>query len=109
MFASLEGIVNRAQPRIACVYSSAEEGEFTWVNLHNLAYNLINGYSAVLKYETNVAGLVVTDTNQPDTLNLATTIAGLNNEMICDPRLLATLTRDGREYWEYSLEAASRG
>src|SRR5260370_5440095 len=92
LFASLEGIGNRAQPRIACVYSSAEEGEFTWVNLHNLAYNLINGYSAVLKYETNVAGLVVTDTNQPDTLNLATPIAGLNNELICDPRLLATLT-----------------
>ncbi len=34
LFGSLEGIVNRAQPRIACVYSSAEEGEFTWLNLH---------------------------------------------------------------------------
>ncbi len=92
LFASLEGIVNRAQPRIACVYSSAEEGEFTWLNLHNLSYSLINGYSAVLKYKTNVTGLVITDTNQPDTLNLATTIAGLKNELICDPSLLAALT-----------------
>ena len=92
LFASLEGIVNRTQPRIACVYSSAEEGEFTWLNVHNLPYVLINGYSAMLKYETNVTGLVVTDTNQPDTLDLATTIAGLNNELICDPSLLATLT-----------------
>ena len=92
LFASLEGIVNRAQPRMACVYSSAEEGEFTWLNLHHLPYSLINGYTAVLKYKTNVTGLVVTDTTQPDTLNLATAIAGLNNELICDPSLLATLT-----------------
>lgn len=92
LFASLEGIVNRAQPRIACVSSSSEEGEFTWLNLHNVTYNLINGYSAVLKYETNLSGLVVTDTNRPDTLNLATAIAGLNNELICDPSLLVTLT-----------------
>src|SRR5258707_78765 len=92
LFASLEGIVTRAQPRIACVYSSAEEGEFTWLNINNLRYSLINGYSAVLKYKTNVTGLVITDTNQPDTLNLATTIAGLKNELICDPSLLAALT-----------------
>lgn len=92
LFASLEGIVNRTQPRIACVYSSAAEGEFTWLNVHSLPYSLINGYSAILKYETNVTGLVVTDTNQPDTLDLATTMAGLNDELICDPGLLATLT-----------------
>lgn len=92
LFASLEGIVNRAQPRIACVSSSSEEGEFTWMSVHSLSYTLINGYSALLKYETNVAGLVVTDTNQPDTLNVATAIAGLKNELICDPSLLATLT-----------------
>lgn len=83
LFASLEGIVNRTQPRIACVSSSVEEGEFTWLNLHHLPYSSTNGYSAVLKYETNVAGLVVTDPNQPDTLNLATTLAGLNDELIC--------------------------
>ena len=88
LFASLEGIVNRAQPRIACVRSSSEEGKYTWLNIHNLPYNLINGYSAVLKYETYVTGLVVTDPTQPDTLNLATTIAGLNDELICAPALL---------------------
>jgi hypothetical protein len=91
-FASLEGIVNRTQPQIACVYNSAEEGKFTWLNLHNLPYSLINGYSAILKYETNLTGLAVTDTNLPDTLNLAATIAGVSNELICDPSLLATLT-----------------
>ena len=92
LFASLEGIVNRTQPRVACVSSGDGEGEFTWVSLHNLSVNLTNGYSAILKYQTNFTGLVVTDPTQPDTLNLATTMAGVNNELICDPSLLTTLT-----------------
>jgi hypothetical protein len=91
LFASAEGIVNRSQPRIACV-SEASEGEFTWLGIHNHSYDAIDGYSVILKYETNFTGLVVTDPNQPDTLNLATTIAGVKNELICDPTLLSILT-----------------
>ena len=91
LFASLEGIVNRTQPRLALV-STTSEGEFTWLSIHNLSYDTIDGYSAILKYESNVTGLVVTDPNQPDTLNLATTIAGVKDELICDPSLLNTLT-----------------
>jgi hypothetical protein len=91
LFASAEGIVNRSQPRLACV-SAASEGEFTWLGIHNNSYDTIDGYSAILKYETNFTGLVVTDPKQPDTLNLATTIAGVKNELICDPTLLNTLT-----------------
>lgn len=92
LFVSLEGIVNRTQPRIACVTSSEPEGEFTWINLHHLPYTVTNGFGAILKYKTNVTGLVVTDPTQPDTLNLATTIAGVSNVLICDPSLLITLT-----------------
>jgi hypothetical protein len=36
LFTSLEGIVNRTQPRVACVSTVNGEGEFTWVKLHNL-------------------------------------------------------------------------
>jgi len=92
LFASVEGIVNRTQPRVICVSTANGEGEFTWANLHNLATNPITGFNAILKYQTNFAGLVVTDPSQPDTLNLATTMAGVNNELICDPSLLITLT-----------------
>ncbi len=92
LFVSLEGIVNREQPRIACVYGSLQEGKLTWLSLHHLTYTSVNGFTAIQLYQTNIAGLVVTDTNQPDTLNLATTIAGVNNELICDPSLLVTLT-----------------
>ena len=92
LFVSLEGIVSREQPQLACVYGSLQEGKFTWLNLHNLSYVPVNGFTAIQIYQTNITGLVVTDTNQPDTLNLATTIAGVNNELICDPSLLSTLT-----------------
>jgi alpha-tubulin suppressor-like RCC1 family protein len=92
LFASLEGIVNRTQPQIACVSSVDGEGEFTWLDLHNLPYNVTNGYNCILKYKSYVTGLVVTDPNEADTLNLATTIAGVKNELICDPSLLPTLT-----------------
>ncbi len=92
LFVSLEGIVNREQPRLACVYGSLQEGKLTWLNQHHLTYSAVNGFNAIQLYRTNITGLVVTDTNQPDTLNLATTIAGVNNELICDPSLLPTLT-----------------
>jgi prepilin-type processing-associated H-X9-DG protein len=92
LFASLEGIVNRSQPQVACTTTADAEGEFTWLSLHNLPFSLVSGYDCILKYRTNFTGLVVTDTNQPDTLNLATTMAGVNNELICAPALLPTLT-----------------
>ncbi len=91
LFCSLEGIVNRTQPRIACV-SAASEGAYTWLTIHNLSYDTLSGFAAISKYETNVTGLVVYDTNLMDTLNLATTIAGVKNELVCDAALLPTLT-----------------
>jgi len=92
LFASLEGIVNRTQPRIVCVSRRDGEGKFTWVKLHNLNYNVTNGYDCILKYRSYLTGLVVTDPTEPDTLNLATTMAGVNDELICDPGLLSALT-----------------
>ena len=94
LLSSLEGIVNRTQPRIACV-SGASEGEFTWMKFHNLSFQSVaqgSELSVILNYETNVTGLVVYDTNLWDTLNLATTISGVKNELICDAALVPTLT-----------------
>lgn len=92
LFASLEGIVNRTKPRIICVSSSDHEGKFTWLRLHKLNYDVTNGYECILKYRKRVTGLVVTDPGEPDTLNLATTMAGVKDELICDPGLLSVLT-----------------
>jgi autotransporter-associated beta strand protein len=92
LFASLQGIVNRSQPRIACVSSAAAEGKFTWLTNHNLSYRMSGGYNLIRKYSYVLAGVVVPDPDMPDTLNLATTIAGVTNALICDPSLLDLLT-----------------
>ena len=89
--ASLEGIVNRTQPRIACV-TGRRSDEKAWLDLHHLQYQMVKPDDAVLKYRAAIKGLVVTDPALPDTLNLATTIAGVNDELICGPELLARLT-----------------
>ncbi|MEI9863485.1 MAG: hypothetical protein WDN00_02810 [Limisphaerales bacterium] len=92
LFTSLQGILNRTQPRIACVHNADGEGKMTWLDLHNIPYVVSNGYGVIQKYRTNFTGLVVTDPNLLDTLNLATTIAGVSNQLICAPGLLNTLT-----------------
>ncbi len=92
LFTSLQGILNRTQPRIACVHNADGEGKMTWLDLHNIPYVVTNGYGVIQKYRTNFTGLVVTDPNLLDTLNLATTIAGVSNQLICAPGLLNTLT-----------------
>lgn len=88
LFASLAGIVNRTQPQIIL------GGEHnTWQNLHNLTYTVVSSnYAMITKYRSSITGLVVTDSNQPDTINLATTIAGVKNELICAPSLMPILT-----------------
>jgi GxGYxY sequence motif in domain of unknown function N-terminal/GxGYxYP putative glycoside hydrolase C-terminal domain/Ricin-type beta-trefoil lectin domain-like len=94
LFASLQGIVNRSQPQFITVTGGDGEGKFTWITNHGLNYTLLaNPYTAITKYRSYAKGLVVTDPNQPDTLNLATTIAGIKDVLICDPSLLTILTQ----------------
>lgn len=90
LFASLEGIVNRTQPRLTCI--GRRENQLAWLKIHRLPFRFITGDEALAKYKDDVTGLVVTDPNQPDTLDLATTLAGLDDELICAPSLLPKLT-----------------
>lgn len=92
LFVSLQGIVNRSQPSILCISGGAEEGKLTWVQNHNLNYRFNSGYNLLGQHLGLFSGLVVTDPAVPDTLNLATTIAGITNGLICDPSLLDLLT-----------------
>jgi GxGYxY sequence motif in domain of unknown function N-terminal/GxGYxYP putative glycoside hydrolase C-terminal domain/Bacterial lectin len=90
LFASLQGIVNRTQPRLISV-TNEQEGTFTWFQNHNLSYNLIDPWSALSKYLGSIHGIIVDDPALPDTLDLATAIAGVKNGLVADPTLVATL------------------
>jgi autotransporter-associated beta strand protein len=92
VFASMQGIVNRTQPRMGCISSGSEEGKWTWFTNHVRNYRMNSGYNLLCRYAGELSGLVVHDTNLTHTLNLATTIAGITNGLICDPSLLDMLT-----------------
>ena len=92
LFASLEGLVNRKRPRLACIGPSDAEGDLFWLRIHHLTMNPIDGFAAVEKYKAELNGLVVVDPARPETRNVATTLAGLDSALICEPELLVKLT-----------------
>lgn len=96
LFTTLQGIVNKTQPRIYVWYNAnpaaRDEGKYTWLNELGLGYQEVaDPYSLITKYKNEVGGIIIYDAAQPATLNLATTIAGLKNAIVADAALATTL------------------
>ena len=95
--ATLQGIVNRTQPRIFLINQNAAEGGETWLKTLDINYTVEKNYKNLIeKYKSEVKGLVVYDskTSLKDTKNLATTIAGLYDYLAVSPKVAETLTQD---------------
>jgi len=91
LVASLQGLVNRERPRIY-VGDAAAEGNTTWADSLHLAYRQTTVTGVLRTYARLAHGLVVWDPSQPDTLNLATTIAGLTGSLVASPAQVALLS-----------------
>src|SRR5262249_33649611 len=90
LIVTLEGVVNRKQPRIYA--HEGGDSENLWLTeLAVPTSHVDDPLALVSKYKADVAGIVITDPNQPDTLNLATTIAGQPDAVVASPALAATL------------------
>ncbi len=79
-FSSLQGLVNRKQPRILLLDARAEEGKSTWAaTLHLEAggnYSRDNRYDLIAKYAKEISGVVLYDpVASPHYRNLAGTVA----------------------------------
>ncbi|MES2922323.1 MAG: discoidin domain-containing protein [Verrucomicrobiota bacterium] len=81
-FSSLQGQVNRKQPRIYLVNSRSDEGRDTWANtatvniVTGITYDRATKYDLVAKYAAEVTGVVLYDsTVSPHYRNLAGTLA----------------------------------
>lgn len=98
MAVSLQGIVNKTSPRILVLNSGwKEEG---WPDDLELNYELTKDvYAMIEKYKSEISGLVVWDKKERATLNLATTIAGLENCLAVTEKQAAQLTEE-----PYNLE-----
>ena len=93
LFASLKGIVNRSQPRIFSYEGNdSGEGRYTWLQDLGLDYvEHPDPWVLLDKYRDEVAGLIVYDTAQVHTVNLATLLAGERGALIASPRLAERL------------------
>jgi len=87
MFATLQGIVNRAQPRIYLI-ETEEEGKYTWLNDLNIPYEEHDDYMEILKkYQNEITGMIVYDPDVIDSVNIATTMAGIEDAIVVSPDL----------------------
>ena len=83
--ATLQGIVNRTEPRLYLLESPGGEGPYTWLRDLGVPYSLLNWRNAVVKYRDEVQGMIVYDPEVPDTINVATTLAGLRDAVVASP------------------------
>ncbi|MFC4810450.1 GxGYxYP domain-containing protein [Paenibacillus sp. GCM10023250] len=91
MLTTLEGIVNRKEPRLY-VLESKEEGKFTWLNDLDVPYKVRDNYWDIVKtFKNEIKGVIVYDPNVPDSINVATTLAGLKDAVVASPELAEKL------------------
>ncbi|WP_255547632.1 GxGYxYP domain-containing protein [Mucilaginibacter sp. dw_454] len=94
LFASLKGLVNRTKPRIFSYEGDANgEGPHTWLESLGLNWSEpADKWDLIMKYRKEISGLIVYDTAQIHTVNLATVIAKSKGALIASPLLLSKLT-----------------
>jgi len=82
LLASLQGIVNRTQPRIY-LFLSGDDTDQTWLLTTNVPNSLTpDPLSLIGKYSGEAAGTVIYDPILPDTVNVATSLAGVMGGVI---------------------------
>ncbi|MES2828771.1 MAG: hypothetical protein V4687_11460 [Bacteroidota bacterium] len=94
LFASLKGIVNKTKPRIFSYEGDANaEGPHTWLKSLGLKWSEpADKWDLIIKYRSEVSGLIIYDPAQIHTVNLATVLAKSKGALIASPLLLSKLT-----------------
>jgi hypothetical protein len=92
LFATLQGIVNRTEPRIY-IMQDRDEGPTAWLEDGlNVAHEVVDDHWTLLEtFRDEIAGIVVTDPDITHTVNVATTIAGLAGGIVAAPAHIETL------------------
>lgn len=93
---TLVGLINRDQPRVYLLATSDADNLFNALLAHvpheYVALDGINVLETMLqKYPDRVKGMVIYDPTLPDSVNVATTLAGLRDAIVVSPRQAAAL------------------
>ncbi|HEY1920767.1 MAG TPA: hypothetical protein VGH27_34795 [Streptosporangiaceae bacterium] len=103
---TLEGAYNQLQGtnRLYVVQSADDQ---TWLQdhvLHGVRWSALKGQGSgttgqlnalLADYGSDIKGAIVTNSSDPDTINLATTMAGVDDAMVADPSQLPLLQQYG--------------
>lgn len=94
MFATLQGNINRKKPRLYLL-ENIEEGKYTWLEDLSIPYTIHKDYwEVVMKYKDEIAGMVIYDPEVIDSINAATTIAGIKGAIVGHPTLAGQLRKE---------------
>ncbi|MFG1622161.1 GxGYxYP domain-containing protein [Kribbella sp. NPDC049227] len=87
LLTTLQGVVNRTEPELYFLYDTGTMStpDAKWLADMHLPTKLYkNPLDLVAKYRNRVRGAIVYDPAVPDSLNVATTLAGLENAVVAD-------------------------
>jgi hypothetical protein len=91
LMATLQGVINRSEPRIYLL-ENVEEGKETWLRELEVPYKTAESpWQVFEKYLPEIKGLVIYDPAMADTVNVATTLAGLHDAVVASPELAEKL------------------
>lgn len=89
LFTTLQGLVNRQRPRIYLLQGKHDRG---WLERLDVPWTTIPDAWAFLdRFGGEAKGSIVYDPAQPDSLNVATTLAGIEGAVVASPRLAVGL------------------
>jgi hypothetical protein len=82
LLVTLQGVVNRTRPRLY-FYWGTDPTNLEWLQTINVPYTIsTQPWSLFDRYRQEIHGAIVYDPNVPDTINLATTLAGVHDAVI---------------------------
>ncbi|WP_020580268.1 GxGYxYP domain-containing protein [Actinopolymorpha alba] len=90
---TLQGLVNRKRPEIYAIKGNPPEGRKTWLNDSGIPYReFTDPWKVINAHLDRAKGVVVYDPDVVETVNVATTLAGLKDGVIVSPELAKKLT-----------------
>lgn len=97
--ATLQGIVNRSQPRIYLIEGTMSEGKTTWLEDLGVPYVFYEdtafvGDAVLQKYRDEITGMIIYDPDEPHSINVATTLAGIHDAVVVSPQLAEMLAAE---------------
>jgi hypothetical protein len=87
LLTTLQGVVNRTEPELYFIYDTGTQSvpDAKWLTDLRLPTKLYkNPLDLIAKYRKRVRGAIVYDPAVPDSLNVATTLAGLEDAVVAD-------------------------